>query len=232
MCDWPGLWGGELCGWGATMLRTPCPAWAPAQMTSWNRRLSRTIRAGLCCKKKMLPLLLQCLRSLIQQEPKLLCYTGNCHLFGFSSTCLSLISLDLRQLLFSPIHPRFTQALQYLGHGTSVFDKQRNVPFCIASAVQGLSGEGLPFSSNTFPELLQSLGRAIWDLRLEPPLCASIFSCKPWQFAVAFLSAGPGGTAGLGAAAALSIINLMLPLIISKKRNAEHELHKSVNQWA
>lgn len=31
---------------------------------------------------------------------------------------------------------------------------------------------------------------------------------------------------------ALSIINLMLPLIISKKRSAKRELHKSVNHWA
>lgn len=27
---------------GATMPRTPCPTWAPAQMTSWNRQLSCT----------------------------------------------------------------------------------------------------------------------------------------------------------------------------------------------
>jgi len=38
--------------------------------------------------------------------------------------------------------------------------------------------------------------------------------------------------AGLGAATVFSITNLMLSLIISKKRTAKHELHKSVDQWA
>lgn len=118
------------------------------------------IRAGLCCKKKRLPLLLWCLWSVIQQEPKLLYHTGNCLCCVFSSTCLNLISLDLRQLLFSPFHPRFTHTLQYLGNGTSVFDKPRNVPLCIASAEQGLSGEGLPFCPNMFPELLSKFGES------------------------------------------------------------------------
>lgn len=114
----------------------------------------------------MLPLLLWGSWSAIQQEPKLLYHTGNCLLCGFSSTCLSVICLELRQLLFSPSHPRFTQALQYFGDRTSGFeDKQRNVPLCISSSEQGLRGEGLPFSSNMFLELLQSLGRAVWDLR-------------------------------------------------------------------
>lgn len=190
------------------------------------------IRAGLCCKKKRLPLLLWCLWSVIQQEPKLLYHTGNCICCVFSSTCLNLISLDFRQLLFSPFHLHFTHTLQYLGNGTSVFDKPRNVPLCIASAEQGLSGEGLPFCPNMFPELLSKSGESCGWSRIGAPLCISGFTCKPWQFAVAFLSAGPGGMPGLGAVTALSIINLMLLLIISKKCKAKGELHKSVNQWA
>ena len=98
--------------------------------------------------------------ALIQQESTLLYHTGNCCLCDFSSTCLSLISLHLRQLLFSPVHPHFAQTLQYLGDETFVFDKQRNVPLCVAGAEQGLSGEGLPFRPNVFPELLSKSGES------------------------------------------------------------------------
>lgn len=88
--------------------QNPLPNLSCCQVTSWDRQLSHTHRAGLCCKKKMLPLLTGWFWSVVQQDPKLLHHSGNCHC-DFSS-CASAWSLCtsgcFSSVLFIPISHR------------------------------------------------------------------------------------------------------------------------------
>lgn len=180
-----------LCEWGATHAQDPLP-----NLSSCSDDLLKQVAFSY---------------SSGQGYAVRMCCSWSCHVYGqwFSSrpNCCTILAIA-SSVPFLPLTSAwslwtsdscfsapFTPALQYLGDGTSVFHKQRYVPLWVASAEQRLSGDGLPFPSNAFPELLQNLGRAIRDLRLEPPQFTFIFTCKPWQFVMA-LSAGPGGTVG------------------------------------
>lgn len=137
------------------MLRIPHPAWA-AQAMSWKRQLSHAQEQGYAARR---------------------CYPCLCGVFFISSSagpqtaapqwqspqwlfflCFSLISLDLRLLLCSPVH---TSHRHCTGDGTSGFDKQRNVPLWVASAEQNLIRNGFLFCPNMFPEVLSKLGKSL-----------------------------------------------------------------------
>lgn len=113
-------------------------------------------RAGLCCKKR-LPLLMWFFFISSSAGPQTAAPQWQSPQWLFF-LCFSLISLDLRLLLCSPVH---TSHRHCTGDGTSGFDKQRNVLLWVASAEQSLIRNGFLFCPNMFPEVLSKLGKSL-----------------------------------------------------------------------